>query len=83
MKQILDLAGIRMIEASQLFQITRATLYAWAKGSDRPKQGFVFRTAGVTCEKIQKAVDKGKLPLPEDVRGKRRLRYIREILKRH
>jgi hypothetical protein len=83
MKTILDAAGIRRIEASQLFQITRATLYSWLRGYGRPKSGFCFLHAEAQCLKINKAVERGRLPLPEDVKGKRRLRYIREILKRH
>jgi len=83
MKMILDAAGVRRVEASQLFKITRATLYSWLRGYGQPKSGFCFQHAEATTVKIQRAVEKGRLPLPEDVKGKRRLKYIREILRGH
>jgi len=79
LKSILDAADIRHVEASELFHISRSTLYDWLRGRE-PKSKYLYENATKIALLIRRGTAAGLLP-PKDVHGKDRLFAIQTALR--
>ncbi len=81
MSAILKAANVSMIEATQLFQVGRATVYRWLNNSEyNPKNAFIYNRACQITQRLQEATINGVLPLPPTTRGKKRITAIRHAV---
>jgi hypothetical protein len=78
--ELLGRAGIRMVEAAQLLQLNRSSLYRWVNGQANVEMRN-YAEPIKKAEIIKKAVKAGYLPLI-DVKGKQRIGMLRGMMKK-
>jgi len=80
-QHILTSAGVRSVEACEIFRVSRGTLNRWVKDDAVPKQQIVYDIACKWAHLIELAVKANLLPLNSDIRGDARMPAIRAVLK--
>lgn len=80
LKAIMKSAGIRIGETALLFRVSPGTVLRWYKGETAPKQQVVYDLACTIAARIQKAVERGDLPIRDAVK-KQRLYQIKAAMK--
>jgi DNA-binding XRE family transcriptional regulator len=82
-KRVFDKSGLSKSELGYIFQVSRQTIYDWAKQDTEPKQaGLAFRFE-VYSKALAAAIDKRALPLPtslpKEVRRQRLLTIAMQL----
>ena len=77
----LKTAQINISEAAYIIQVGRPTVYRILRGV-QPKQKIAYQVICRVCERIQKAVEQGHLPLSKDITKNNRRSAIVSALKR-
>jgi len=75
----MEKAGLTASEMIMLLPIGRATFYCWKRG-ETISDMLRYRLSIARCKVIEMAVEKGRLPLTEDVPRRMRLTSIQKIL---
>jgi transcriptional regulator with XRE-family HTH domain len=81
LKQILKNSKITISEIADIFQMTRQTLYRWLRGV-KPRQKIAYQVVTSYFMRLQKAIERGDLPLSKDIKRSERKAVIKELLKR-
>ena len=81
LKYILKDSKITISEIADIFQMTRQTLYRWLKGV-KPRQKIAYQVVTSYFAQLQKAVERGDLPLPKEIKRSERKAVIKALLKR-
>ena len=83
MRVTLRKAEISVLEAAQLFQVSRFTVYRWCRDKAvKPKNLFIYTRACEITHKIEKAVASHRLPLTDPkILKRQRLGFIELALK--
>ena len=80
MQSALSAADVRITEAAIIFRVAQTTVRRWYKDETTPKQPVTFEIACKMTKLIEKATQKGVLPV-KDVKGKERLVAIRAAIR--
>lgn len=79
---LLDSAGITVIEASQIFKVSRPTVYHWRNGN-APNQQLLLTQTVKMAKLVEAAVDAKDLPLNPDTDPLTRVKDISAQLRKH
>ena len=80
-KAVLDASGVRMIEATELFHVSRTTLYEWISSGQRPQSAYTKNHVIQVLDLLDRAVELGTLPV-KDAKGCQRMFEIKAALRR-
>lgn len=78
-RRVFEKSGLTKSELAYIYQVSRQTIYDWMKGDSEPKQGGIGLRFRVYTEALDTAVDKGVLPMPNNLTKEVRRRRLLTI----
>ena len=82
LRALLDKAGITVSEASEIFKVSRPTIYFWCDGHP-PTQGLLLSNALRMIKVIERACDAGSFKGFSDLPKEERMAELVKILRGH